>query len=321
MIGATRAITERSACILLPLLIVFLSVSRSSAGRFVSSGPNLVITLKDPTETYSSGPVNDNNVDSDEPVQKNPWFDLGKLRPTIMWSLQSKGKPLPNWVPSWHSLRTTVGYQYESMKRLPSVVEADLKFSSEKTGIDLQVQPTYEFGSQQTAVSIRASRGPAAYLMAKIATKRDRWLQMVKGCYQASLPYASVSAVRVTPSVDLVQGQASCLVEATTGSQRTKAVLNLEYDNPTLTVVHALNERNTIAPEISLYDATILYQWNLALDSGTIRTKVDPTSDVRVTWTDRSMNGKWITDVRMPLSGTTLSAMAADVRVRRQFTF
>jgi hypothetical protein len=79
--------------------------------------------------------------------------------------------------------------------------------------------------------------------------------------------------------------------------------------------------RNTIAPEISLYDARILYQWNIALDSGSIRTKVDPTSDVCVTWTDRSMNGKWVTDVRLPLTGTTLSALAADVKVRRQFNF
>ena len=81
------------------------------------------------------------------------------------------------------------------------------------------------------------------------------------------------------------------------------------------------SSRNTIAPEISLYDASILYQWNLALDSGSIRTSVNPTSDVRITWTDRSMNGKWITDVRMPLAGTTLTALAADVRVRRQFKF
>ena len=79
--------------------------------------------------------------------------------------------------------------------------------------------------------------------MAKIATKKDRWLQTVKGCYQANLPYASVGAVRVTPSVDLVNGKASCLLEATTGTQKTKAVLNLEYDNPTLTVIHSLNER------------------------------------------------------------------------------
>jgi len=290
--------------------------SQSSAGRFVSSGPTLTVTLKDPQDQS----VSSLDGGSDEPLQ-NPWFNIGNLRPNVMWSLQSKGKPLPNWVPNWHSLRTTVGYQYEELKRMPSFVEADLKFSSERAGVDLQIQPSYEFGSQRSILSVTASRGAAAYLMAKISTKKDRWLQMVKGCYQATLPYASVGAVRVTPTIDLARGQASCLLEATTGSERTKAVLNLEYDNPTLTVIHSLNERNTIAPEISLHDATILYQWNIALDSGSIRTRVDPTSDVRVTWIDRTMNGKWVTDIRVPLAGTTLSALAADVRVRRQFNF
>lgn len=304
------------ACILLPVVIFLLTAIPSSAGRFVSKGPVLTITLKDPQEQYrSSSPEDD-----DEPLQ-NPWFDFGNLRPHAQWSLQSRGKPLPNWVPNWHSFRTTVGYQYDSLKRMPSYVEADLKFSSERVGVDLQLQPSHEFGSRQSALSILASRGPTAYLIAKLATKKERWLQMVKACYQANLPFASVGTVRVTPTVDLARGQASCLLEATTGTQRTKVDLNLEYDNPTLTVIHALNERNTIAPEISLYDATILYKWNLKLESGSIATRVNPTSDVKVTWTDRSINGKWVTDVRVPLAGTTLSALAADVKVRRTFHF
>eukprot|EP00531_Pseudo-nitzschia_arenysensis_P002858 CAMPEP_0116128068 /NCGR_PEP_ID=MMETSP0329-20121206/7166_1 /TAXON_ID=697910 /ORGANISM="Pseudo-nitzschia arenysensis, Strain B593" /LENGTH=298 /DNA_ID=CAMNT_0003622189 /DNA_START=127 /DNA_END=1020 /DNA_ORIENTATION=+ len=292
-----------SVCVLFQLAVFLLAASPSSAGRFISSGPFVTVTLKDPQEKYQTPapPVADEDEDSTEP-KKNPWFDFGNLQPNAVWSLQSRGKPLPNWVPSWHSFRTTVAYRYENLKRTPSSVEADLKFSSEKVGVDLQLQPYHDLGSKQTAVNIVASRG-AALLMARLATKTDRWLQMVKGCYQANLPYATVGAVRVTPALDLVRGRASCLLEATTGTQRTKAVLNLVHDNPTLTVIHSLNERNTIAPEISLYDATILYKWNLALEGGSIQTRVNPTSDVSVTWTDRSMNGKWVTDVRIPLAG------------------
>jgi len=311
-------VDKGKACVILPLLIFLLTVPWSSAVRIVSIGPTLTVTLKDPREQSYGSSLDDSDSSGSLP---NPWFNFKNLRPDIRWSLQSKGKPLPNWVPNLHSFRTTIGYQSESLKPMPSFIGADLKFSSEKTGIDLQLQPTHEFGSQQSILSVQASRGAAAYLMATISTKKDRWLQMVKGCYQASLPYASVGAVRVTPSLDLANGQASCLLEATTGSQRTKAVLNLEYDNPTLTVIHSLNEWNTIAPEISLHDSSILYQWNLALDSGSIRTRVNPTSDVRVTWTDKSLNGKWVTDVRLPLTGTTLSALAAEVQVRRQFNF
>jgi hypothetical protein len=78
---------------------------------------------------------------------------------------------------------------------------------------------------------------------------------------------------------------------------------------------------NTIAPEISLYTARITYQWNVQLESGSIHTKVDPTSEIHVTWTDLSRSGKWVTDFRLPLTGTTASALAADIRVRRQFQF
>ena len=87
--------------------------------------------------------------------------------------------------------------------------------------------------------------------------------------------------------------------------------------------------RHVIAPEISLYNAKIVYQWNVALNSGSIRTKVDPTDSVYVTWTDHSASGgggsggggKWVTDFRLPLVGTSIRALAADVRVRRQFSF
>lgn len=80
-------------------------------------------------------------------------------------------------------------------------------------------------------------------------------------------------------------------------------------------------QRNIISPEISLHTAKIVYNWNIRLESGSIRTKVDPTEAIHVTWTDRSMNGRWVTDCSLPLKGTSLKALAASVRVRRQFTF
>ena len=136
-IFSPKATGDRNG-ILLPMLIFLLTISRSSAGRFVSSGPVFTITLKDPQEQSNESPLKDG--DSTEPLQ-NPWFNIGNLRPNIMWSLQSKGKPLPNWVPNLHFFRSTIGYQYESLKTMPSFIEGDLKFASERTGIDLQLQP------------------------------------------------------------------------------------------------------------------------------------------------------------------------------------
>ena len=252
-------------CFLFTLLLFFATASYSSAGRFVSTGPIVTITLKDPKEQQQQQQSpsllqSDDDQQSSTLLQK-PWFNMGNFRPNIMWSLQSKGKPLPNWAPNWHSLRTTIGYQYNELQRhkhIPTFIEADLKFSSKQTGIDLQVQPTYDIGSKRSTLTVQASRGSVATLMAKFGTTPNNnkdhtnsssssssrsLLQTVKGCYQATLPYASVGAVRVTPSIDLIRGHVSCLLEAVTGSQRTKAVLNLEYDNPTLSVIHNLNER------------------------------------------------------------------------------
>jgi hypothetical protein len=83
----------------------------------------------------------------------------------------------------------------------------------------------------------------------------------------------------------------------------------------------SLFKSHVITPEISLYSGRIVYQWHIALESGSIRTKVDPTDAVYVTWTDKSTTGKWVTDLRVPLSGTVRSALATSVKVRRQFTF
>jgi hypothetical protein len=232
---------------LLVLLVLTFTVADVDGARFVSNGPVITVTLKDsqnndddddPRYLIPSSSSTDDGMDGTK-----PWFNLDNLRPNLVWSIQSQGKPLPNWIPNWHYLRTTIGYQYETMKRLPSFVEADLRFSSEQTGVNLQVNPSYEFDTQRSILLVQLSRGASAYIMGKFASKKDRWCQLVRGCYQAKLPYGSVGAVRLTPTLDLARGQASCLLEATTGSERTKAVLNLEYDNPTLSVVHSLDDR------------------------------------------------------------------------------
>jgi hypothetical protein len=45
-------------------------------------------------------------------------------------------------------------------------------------------------------------------------------------------------------------------------------------------------------------------------------------SAIYVTWTDTSASGgSWVTDLKLPLEATTLKALAADIRVRRQFSF
>jgi len=168
------------------------------------------------------------------------WLDLGSLRPNVLWSVSSNDPPLPNWLPSLKSCRATVGYRYDDIKAAPSFVEGDASFANDAG--ELQLQPTYEVGSKKTSVVVQATKGNS-YVVARFATKGRRILEFLRGSYAASLPFASISGVRVTPSFDFVRSNPTLTVEGVTGSARTKAILNLQYQEPTLTVVHALDER------------------------------------------------------------------------------
>jgi hypothetical protein len=154
-------------------------------------------------------------------------------------------------------------------------------------------------------------------------------LEAVRASALFHLPYASLATIRVTPAVDVQKRDVSCQIEAVTGGAgRTVAVLNLEYERPTLAVQYQPDSRNWIRPVVDLYTGRMEYQWILALPGGggsSLHTIVDPSTAVTVTWTDHSRaGGTWVTDVRVPIpeSGTTrLRHVTADVRVRRQFRF
>lgn len=335
-----------------PLLLLSFFLTATSlvdAGKFAVSGPVLTVTLKDanpkPTPSVTEAFTSSSSGGPSDSPQR--WMDLTSLRPNLFWSLQSTSPPLPNWFPSWTSLRTNVGYRYEELKRLPSFIESDLKFRSEKLKAELQVKPSFELKPKRSNLLLQATKG-ASYVLARFSMSHSRkkiqhddidWettpttsakssrnfaLNYLRASYQVNFPSdSSISSLRITPSLDLSNTvEPSCELEGTTG--RTLARLKLNYNNPTLAVFHAIDERNTISPEISLYNAKIQYSWNVQLRNGaSIRTKVDPTTAIEVQWTDTSAadGGRWVTDFRLPLEGTTIQALASDVKVRRQFNF
>jgi hypothetical protein len=324
--------------------------------KFAVNGPVLTVTLKDSqaqaapqrlqpnkdtTVAEALSHANDGVLSS-----SSKWMNFSGLKPTLFWSIQSVSPPLPNWLPLWTSVRANVGYRYDELKRLPTFVEADFKFRSNRLNVELQVQPSYEVKAKRTNVLLQMSKG-ASYILARFSASKSApnreptledypqktpatttsCLDAVRASYNIQFPASSsVSNIRITPTMHVTKQEASCVIEGVTGgSGRTKAILNLNYNNPTLAVVHALDERNTIAPEISLYSAKIIYQWNINLShaGSSIKTRVDPTSAIDVTWTDTSAadGGRWVTDFRLPLEGTTIQALASDVKVRRQFNF
>lgn len=58
-----------------------------------------------------------------------------------------------------------------------------------------------------------------------------------------SLPFTTVGSFSVTPSYDFAKGEPACNIIGKSSSGRTAAVLDLNWDHPTLSVVHALDER------------------------------------------------------------------------------
>lgn len=210
----------------LVLLTFSLAFLVAEAAKFSVNGPILTVTLKEPEQTD---------------LNESPkWLDLGSLRPNALWSISSNDPPLPNWLPALKSVRGTIAYRYEDKKTAPSFFEGDVRFSNDVG--ELQLQPTYEVGPKKISMVVQATKGNS-YVVARFTTKGQRILEFLRGSYAATLPFASMSGVRVTPSFDFVRSNPTLTVEGVTGSARTKAILNLQYQEPTLTVVHALDGR------------------------------------------------------------------------------
>jgi hypothetical protein len=206
--------------LLISLLLV--TTPTCQASRFRSNGPVVTVTLKD----------------ADGGVHK--WMDLKALRPNLHWSFSSE-RPFPRWLPGLESLQGTLGYHYDQLvtvKHLttPTLLEANAKFTTPQ-GINVDMVPSFQPG--RSGFLVQLSKGPGSIM----AQFQKTSLALIRGCYQFDLDLPQLSAVRLTPSWNCVKREPACLMEATTGSQRTKTVLNLQYQNPTLTVVHALDDR------------------------------------------------------------------------------
>lgn len=285
-------------------------------------GPVVTITLKEPSALKSSSSEQQQQSNQNLKDQENLVKDPSSVRPKATWGIQTLKPPFPIWLPSLKQVRALFGYEYHRFKYRPSWLETSYKFSF-PVG-DLWIQPTWDI-EKPVALKLLFSRGNSG-ITTRWSGGPGRLLQSLSGSFGFDLPYTTVRTIRVTPNVDLVPSypDVSCVVEATTGGAgRTKAILNLEYNNPTLAVEHRLDERNTVRPEIAIYSARITYRWDLKLPGeSNIRTIVDPLDAIHVTWTDQSAKGGyWITTLRIPLEGASISALTADVSIRKQFQF
>lgn len=133
--------------------------------------------------------------------------------------------------------------------------------------------------------------------------------------------------VTVMPSYDFIEGKARCVLSGDVGSTgRTRAVLRLDVDDSTLTLVRALDGNKIIAPTISLQSGKIVYDYHLASQrkvGSSLSSHVDPSKGIILKWTDGVPGGAggscWVTEFRVPLDVTSSGPLAADIRVGRRW--
>jgi len=319
--------------------------SSSIAKRFKITGPVLTITLKDPFAVDISPKFNlpsqlspKESEDSSPPAKKTGYlkwfteggssaadvFGLSSLSPSLQWSVRSIAPPLPFYFPQLRSTALSVGYRYEDLKRRPSFYEGNFNLQSNNLGITLDVSPAYEVKKRKSSAVVRIGGSSTGnwFGLAKVGSimGTGKALEFVRGFYKFNLPFSSMSSFSIAPTFDCVKNAPSCNLVGTTASGRSAGILDLNLDNPRLIFKHALDERNTISPEISFKNAKVMYNWDVALNSGSIKTRVDPLSAIQVTWTDQTPSGKWVTDFRLPLTSGP-GPLAGEIRVRRQFIF
>eukprot|EP00559_Dactyliosolen_fragilissimus_P003977 CAMPEP_0184857728 /NCGR_PEP_ID=MMETSP0580-20130426/2877_1 /TAXON_ID=1118495 /ORGANISM="Dactyliosolen fragilissimus" /LENGTH=251 /DNA_ID=CAMNT_0027353489 /DNA_START=429 /DNA_END=1184 /DNA_ORIENTATION=+ len=251
----------------------------------------------------------------------------------MVWSLSSISTPLPNWIPSLQSVGATVGYKYDDIKDRPSFFEGILHFRprlgrkdnskdiyNAKNSLSIDIGPAYEVRDRRLSCITKIG-SDKWNIFARFSGEGKQILQYIRASYRTNLPFQSVGAFSITPSYNFFKSEPACSITGKSGTGRTATILDLNMDDPTLSIMHALDERNTIAPEISLNSGKITYNWNVDLKSGTLQTRVDPITAIQVTWIDKCMNGKWVTDFRLPLASGNTGSLGIDIRVRRQFTF
>lgn len=291
-----------------------------SDAAFKTEGPVLSITLKDPFQSPEASLLSSGRRSS--AADEDVWESLAFFNPTLLWTIRSTRPPLRDSMPSVLSCQAAVGYRYDDIRNMPSFLDADVLVDT-PAGM-LQVSPSYEVKSERANVSFRLSGKRARWwASAKVSSKTKRGVEVVRGSYQTSPPSIlskMIKSVTVEPAINVEKRSPSATIMAESTSGKTNSVFNWNLKEPTLTLVHAIDERNTLSPEISLPTGKITVNWDSQLDSGSLSCRIDPTEFIQMKWTDQSMGGKWVVDATLPLEAAG-APIAADIRVRRQFVF
>ena len=190
-----------------------------------------------------------------------------------------------------------------------------------KVGNPLKVLATYNLAANSAEVETEYEI-QGLKIEAEIDTARPRWMKRIslsKGCS------AKGRDVEFTPSYNF-ETSIAALKSRLSLNADTDVELHLTTDDlmdkdsldATLTLDHAINDKNSISPIFSLNTGAVKYEYKRTLsEDAELVAKVNPGTDIKIKWEDQGSKGLWTTKVLVPWGKPESSS----VSVKRKFEF
>lgn len=211
----------------------------------------------------------------------------------------------------------TVGGKYEQCEAKFKPRSLFAKWSSGSN--PLKLKTSYNVVANSAEVDLEwESRGTTLEL--EVDTARPRWLRKVGVSRGAS---ASGRDLTLSPSYDFAS-QVAALKTRLSLNADTDVELELESNDlgsrsaldATLTIEHAINEKNSLKPVFALNTGDVTYEYTRKLSADAeLVAHVNPGNEVNVKWEDAGSHGMWTTNFKMPWG----NAKGSSVSVKRNF--
>jgi len=230
----------------------FVNNTAQAVPKFTSTGPVLSLTLRDPFASPSGTSSSSSSTGSASGLNVSPGYSdttllvtsLSNLNPCCNWSMHSNGPPFPAKVPFIQSISASLVYQYNQLKAFPNSISGKINLGGFlQDRLKIQLFPSVKVKSGQVDLAISASTENDDHMgCVQMSNKGGVILKQIRTSHKFHWPFAAMNSVTVAPSFDFQKGIPSCILSGVTGSGRTAAIVDLNMDDPTLSVSHAVDD-------------------------------------------------------------------------------
>lgn len=214
---------------------------RWSIRNTVQNSPERQTTTKFPQFQSLEGNLEYSEKGTSSPKQRRPWN-------------------IPSTQPYKNPQQQQQQYLETLSSWIPNKISAIAKFRSRN--VDIYMEPAFDCNTQESNLALTVAKGSCASLM---TTFRNRALESIRGCFQMNIGRTgtqgdvsptqkessmsmipndeATATLRVIPAWNFQTKERTCLVEGTTKSKNTQIALDMQYENPSLSVIQKVNDR------------------------------------------------------------------------------